>query len=227
MNKKMMLLALSVVSAALFALPAVAAANPAAHISATENFTVSGTKTVLLETHSGEKVECHPTAQVPAVTGTGSFENTTTGSVKLTFHGCTTTTIFGSIHCQSAGQPTGTITSTVLPFHLIGTLGPENAGVLITPTANSNEHFATFTCAGIQKIVSGNGVLGTITSPKCGAAATKTATLSFEQDPAKTGFQKHTNLTGVTYSLKSNGTQAAQIAEANLNFVNTKSITCT
>jgi hypothetical protein len=221
MSKKMMLLALSVVSAALFALPAVAAATTA-HLSATSTFTVSkgATETVELETTGGEKVQCHS-----GVSGKGSFVTTTTGNLELTFHGCTTTVpIFGTLNCSSSGAPTGTIVTTTLPFHLISKVsGSGTPGVLITPAAG--EHFATFVCGGIaERKVTGNGVIGTITSPGCGVASL-TATLKFEQ--GATGVQKHATHTGVTYGLKSNGTPAAQIAEGKITFPAPRSITCT
>lgn len=220
MSKKIMLLALSVVSAALFALPAVAAATPA-HLSATSTFTVSkgAVETVELETVEGEKVQCHA-----GVSGTGNFENTTTGTLNLLFHGCTTSTIFGNLNCTSTGQPSGTIATTTLPFHLISKVsGSGTPGVLITP--GTGEHFATFICGGIaERKVTGNGVIGTIISPACGVSST-TATLKFEQSP--TGVQKHTSHTGVTYGLKSNGIGAAQVAEGKITFPAPRSIVCT
>jgi len=217
MNKKMMLLALSVVSAALFALPAVASATPA-HISATENFTISGTETVTLEDDGGAKVECHS-----GVSGSGSFENTTTGTINLTFSGCTSS----GISCNSSGAAAGTIVTTALPFHLV-MLAANSPGVLITPNAGgTGTHFATFNCTiFVKKEVTGNGVLGTITSPACGVA-NKTATMSFAQDPAKTGSQLHPTYTGTTYQLKGNGTNSAQIATGQIHFANAKTISCT
>lgn len=212
MNKKMMLLALSVVSAALFALPAVASATPA-HINAPEAFTISGTETVTLEQDDGLKVECHAST---SVTGSGNFENTTTGTIQLLFHGCTSS----GINCNSEGQPSGTITTTVLPFHLVTLSG--KGGVLIT---SNNGHFATFNCTiFVKKEVTGNGVLGTITSPECGKAS-KTAAISFAQ--GATGSQLHPTYTGTTYQLKSNGTNSAQIASGQIHFPVEKTLTCT
>jgi hypothetical protein len=215
-----------VVSAALFALPAVAAAT-SAHLSATSTFTVSkgATETVELETAGGEKVQCHA-----GVSGSGSFENTTTGSLNLVFHGCTMTFMTLHLNCTSSGQPAGAIATTTLPFHLISTVsGSGTPGVLITPGASNPEgkpHFATFICGGIaERKVTGNGVIGTITSPACGVAST-TATLKFEQS-ANTGVQKHTTHTGVVYGLLWNGTPAAQIAEGRINFAAARSIVCT
>lgn len=224
MSKKMMLLALSAVAAALFALPAVASATPA-HISAAENFTVTkGAVSALglLETTGGEKVEC-----AGGVSGTGTFENTTTGTITLEFSGCANA-------CQSSAAEGGTpvanqIRTTALPFHLI-TGSTTNAAILITPNAATGV-FAHFNCAFgfVQRTVKGNGVIGTITSPNCGAAAAKTGVVKFEQTA---GVQKHTTYTGVTYGLTSGPpagpfVPAGEQAEGQLHFANAKSIVCT
>jgi hypothetical protein len=229
MSKKMVFLALSVVSGALFILPAVASATPA-HISATENFTVTKgvTETTTFETTSGEKFECHK-----GVTGVGSWHSTTTGTLTLEFHECTTT-VFGSVVtcttdvAEGGTGISGTVSTTHLPFHLIM---PEpkgqHAGMLITPTAGTNNHFATFTCGGglVTKKVTGNGIIGMIASPTCGTAST-TATLKFEQG-ATTGVQKYSTYTGATYGLLMNGTAMAQVGERRLHFGSAKSILCT
>lgn len=215
MSKKMMLLALSVAVAALFALPAVASATPA-HISATENFTVTSTTPTFLEDKNGSKVVCSK-----GVTGNGTFENTTTGSINLTFHGCR------SVEPNVACGTEETIVTTTLPFHLIS-LAANSPGVLITPNAG---HFATFNCTiFVKKEVKGNGILGTITAPKCNVVPPEestTATLKFQQNPAKTGSQLHETYTGVTYQLTSNGVNAAQDGEGQIHFNNAKSLTCT
>ncbi len=226
MSKKMMLLALSVVSAALFALPAVASATPA-HINSADPFTVSkgATANSVLETTGGQKIEC-----TNGVTGNGSWHSTTTGTLTLEFHGCTTETPFGHLACTTRASEGGTgisetISTTKLPFHLIS-LGNNKGGVLITPN-ESTGYFAHFTCGGglVSRSVGGNGVIGTITMPECGTAST-TATLKFEQEG--TGLQKHTTHTGVEYHLQSpTGTKAAQVSEAQLHFPEANEIVCT
>ena len=227
MSKKMMLLALSVVSAALFALPTVASATPA-HISATENFTVSpgAIQTVELETTAGEKYSCHG-----GRTGSGSWHSTTTGTMQLEYHGCTAQTVFGNLtcttHASEGGTPvSGTVSTTKLPFHLI-TIANHTPGILITPNSETNV-FAHYTCGGglVQKTVTGNGLIGTITSPTCGTPST-TATMKFEQGPT-TGTQKHTTHTGVNYHLESPaGTKMALVAERRFHFAQARTITCT
>jgi hypothetical protein len=212
MSKKMMLLAISVVSAAFFVMPAVASATSAHISSAAGTFTIAPNGATELETTGGEKVTC-----TGGVKGSGTFENTTTGNLNLTFHGCSSS----GFSCNSTGQPAGTIATTALPFHLI-TIAAGSPGVLITPAAGN--HFASFNCFIVPKTVNGNGVIGTITSPKCGTAST-TAALSFEQ--GATGLQKHTTHTGVNYHLESGGQKAAQISKATLTFPGSRTLTCT
>jgi len=226
MTKRMMLLALSVVSAILFALPAIASATPA-HISATESFTVEkgAVETTILETSSGEKMEC-----TKGVTGSGTWHSTTTGTVTLEFNDCTVVTPFGTLGCTTHAAEGGTpvanqIRTTELEFHLI-MIAPNTPGTLLTPAAGGV--FAHFTCGGglVTKTWTGNGLIDTTTSPACGVAST-TATLKFEQS-ATTGLQKHTTYTGVNYHLESPaGTKMAVTGEAKIKFPVAKSIVCT
>ena len=228
MTKRMMLLALSIVSAVVFALPAIASATPA-HISATENFTVSKGAAVgnfVWETTAGERTEC-----LNGVTGSGNWHSTTTGTLTLEFNECRAVTPFGNLNCTTHSAEGGTpvanqIRTTVLEFHLI-MIEPNRPGILLTPNTDTGV-FAHYTCGGglIQKTLVGNGIIGTITSPECGVVST-TATLKFEQG-ASTGIQKHTTWTGVNYHLeKPAGTKAALIGEARLHFAAAKSFICT
>jgi len=222
-----MLLALSVVSAILFALPAIASATPA-HISATEPFTVEkgAVETGVLETTGGEKVEC-----TKGLTGSGTWHSTTTGTVTLEFNECKAITPFGNLACTTHAAEGGTpvanqIRTTELEFHL-GIDASGNIIILITPDTTTGV-FAHFTCGGglVKKTVEGNGVIGTVTSPACGVAST-TATLKFEAS-ATTGIQKHTTYTGVNYHLESPaGTKASEAAEGKIKFPVSKSIVCT
>lgn len=220
----MMLLALSVVTAALFALPPVASATPA-HITPIGNFTVTkgaSKETATLHTAGGEKVECHK-----GVTGSGSFENSTTGTLNLEFHDCTSSGFTCTSHASEGGTGiSGTISTTPLPLHLI-MVEKSKPGVLLTP--NASGFFAHFTCAGglVVRTVTGNGIIGTITSPGCGVASS-TATLKFEES-AVTGIQKHTTYTGTPYHLHSvNGTKAAETAEGQIHFsTGARTISCT
>jgi hypothetical protein len=186
MNKKIMMLALAAVSAAMFALPAVASAE-LAHIGATGAINVTGGAGTLTRA-DGNNVSG------TGVTGVGSFTTTTKGKVVLTFTGAKSTSL--GVHCQTTGKPTGEIVTTELEFHLI-TVTKNVPGILITSNAG---HFATFECAGATVSVNGPGILGEITSPACGGKATEAA-LSFTS--AKAGTQTHTTWTGTTYDLES------------------------
>jgi hypothetical protein len=214
MNKKMMLLAVAAVSAAMLAVPAFASAQ-SAHLSLNPGaFTLKGGVSNLSRVAGGGS-----TGQ--ETTGSGNFENTTTGTIKLTFHkvnagilGNCASTAEG--HSFAAGA--GTVTTTTLPFHLI-TLPTESPAILITPSATG--HFASYTCQLGTVVVggAGKGVIGTITSPKCGEAST-TAVAKFT---GTNGVQAHTNYTGTKYTLESsvNGgafSQSAMTAEATITF---------
>jgi hypothetical protein len=202
--KKSLLLALAVVSAAMLAVPALASAQTA-HLSATSAFTVTGGASTLATT-SGV------TTAGTSVTGTGEFTTTTTGTLKLIFHGVTEE-IFGT-KCGSTGQGhaenSGTVTTTDLTFHLI-MLATNKPGILITPNAATSV-FAHFKCLGIETTVTGSGILGTITAPACGVASS-TATLKFRS--TSNGHQEHKLYTGVNYDLHT-GPNANQTASMNV-----------
>jgi len=225
MNKKLMLLALAAVSAAIFALPSVASAA-FAHISSTGNFTLANEgNTTLTEHGKTTKVTC------TSATGTGAFTTTTEGSLTISFHGCTEN-VFGSECTGNAGgvhESKGTITTTSLKFHLIE-IENNVPGVLLTA---NNGHFATFTCAGglVSKVVGGNGIVGQITST-CGVSNT-THTIDFETVANTVGStQKYTQTTttGNIFDLTSNATTtASQVGSGNITFSDgtARSIVCT
>ena len=226
MNKKMMLLALAAVSAVLFALPAVASAGTWHAETATGgspgSFSGTSVETTELNATSGTNVKC------TSVTTSGSFDagSTTTGTVTFTFHGCTGP--FGA-HCTSAGQPTGTIVTTLLPFHLVHLEADKTKpGILITPNAG---HFATFSCLGISTVVSGNGIAGELTSPACGASSTS-ATFKFQK--ASNGHQKWNQITttGTVYDLSSSVgggalSTSSQDGNGSITFGQSTKVNCT
>jgi hypothetical protein len=222
MTKKMMLLALAAVSAAMFALPAVASAgSPIVECgtSACGKFTSHGGSSVL-STTGGVTVTCSTN------TGSGNLTTTTTGDIKFTFHGCTES-VFGS-ECHSTGQPEGTIVTTEFLFHTTYlTDDKKTPGVLVTPAAN--EHFASFTCFGgfSNHEVKGNGVMGRLTAPGCGGtSATKSLTLSFEATSHGQQKYKQVTATGTSYDLNDNGTTAAMSAEGTATLASNPTITC-
>jgi hypothetical protein len=222
-------LALAVVSAALFALPAVASAQ-SWHISQTTAFSVTGAGGNL-STVSGTTVSCSST------TGSGSFSTTTEGSVSLIFHGCLTGGFFS---CTTPGQSAGTITvSNKFDGIMVATNKP---GVLLTPSGASSTEatpsdpvnkgkklLTEFVCAGITTKVYGNGVIGTIHSPAnpCGATGT-TWGLNFEKSAH--GQQKHKLWTGKEYDLitgaEGHPTSALE-GTATLHFPASRTMTCT
>jgi len=220
MSKKMMLLALSAVCAALFALPAVASANPPAHLEGLKDtsFTVHAGPGSL-STTGGETVTCTTT------TGGGKLETTTTGSLSLIFHGCKAKTPFGELTCTTSGQSSGTIATTALSFHLIsGATSTARPFILVTPNA-ATATYAHFVCGGfVNKTVEGTGLLGTITAPGCDTAASK-ATVDF--NALGHGLKQHTTITGTTYTFTSNGTTAAMDTTPTITFKESGFLNCT
>jgi hypothetical protein len=185
MSKKFMVLALAVVSAAFFALPAMASAQEI-HLEPAEAFSVAGS--------GGElRGEGEPTITCTTTGGTGKYDtgSTTTGTATLDFTGCHTSVFGFTASCNTSGAASGTITSSGA-FHLI-TISSGVPGVLLTTTPT------TIICAGISNIAVTGNVIGTITSPKCGESS-KVLTLSFT---ATGTVQNHLTYTGTKYDLLS------------------------
>jgi hypothetical protein len=217
MSKKMMLLALAAVSAAMFALPAVASAGTwdiePANGSSTINFTVSG-GTAQLTTSGGNPVHC------TSISGKGHYSSKTGGTINLTFHGCTTSTIFGTVSCGSSG----TITTTTLAFDNVHLEAAKTTpGILITSNAG---HFATFSCSIVNVTVTGNGVIGQITAPKCGETK-NTATVSFTSKSAGVQTWSQVTTTGTVFGLKKGEESASQDATATITFTENAKLNCT
>jgi hypothetical protein len=220
MNKKIMLLALAAVSAGVLALPAMASALTPLHL----NPTPSGTKTIdngtfapTLSTSGGTTVVCD------SVTGSATFNaGGTTGTMSLKFGpNCRV----GFIGCNSTGETGGNIATTALPFDLV-TLPGESPGVLVTPNAGgTGNHFATFSCFGVQTVVSGNGVIGTIEN-QCGETSQE-AKINF--NALEHGVQEHTTVEGTEteYDLKKGAETAAQDATGTVTFKENIKLECT
>jgi hypothetical protein len=185
-NKTLLAAALAVFAFA--AMPAVASA-------ASVDFP-GGKRHFVIDQHVGNPVLKTAELEVSctAFSGTGAFENSETGWIEITFHGCKS---FGFFNCTTSGQTTGTIKTTKLQFHVEPVNG--EPGVLITPNAG---HFATFACFGITTKVEGNGVIGTITSPGWDVASDE-ATVAFTQT---NGVQDHmtTDTSSTEYDLVAN-----------------------
>jgi hypothetical protein len=225
----MILLALSAVTAAILVVPSMASAagwdiDPTPTEAKPLTFTTSGGEAKLT---SAQTVTC------AANTGSGKYTTATTGKVSLKFTGCKGP-FFTT--CTTAGQASGTIVTTELEFHNIMIentvqLVGGTPGILITPNGG---HFASFTCSvigiNINIAVSGNGIIGDISSPKC-AGSSKTATLNFES--SATGVQKfmQEETAGTKYDLTSseNGgapATASEDATGTITFGETATITC-
>jgi hypothetical protein len=221
MSKKIMLLALAAVSAAVFVLPATASALVPLHL----NPTPSGAKTIddtglvnpTLSLHDETTIECD------SFHGTANFNaGGTTGSISLTF-GPNCHVVGLGVSCTSTGETSGNIATLSLPFDLV-TLPNNFPGVLVTPNAAA-ARFATFSCFGIQTIVSGNGVIGTIEN-ECGETSEE-ADILF--DIVDHGTQKHTTVAGTetTYDLKKGTVTAAQEATGTITFKENIKLECT
>jgi hypothetical protein len=182
MSKKMMLLALAV--AAMFALPAAASAQEI-HFSGVTSFTGTGPAGTLSAANE-------PTISCTSNTSSGKFNSgsSTTGEVTLDFLGCTAEFFGIKGNCSTAGAATGTIASSGT-FHLITV--NSKPGILVTPVTT------TLICIGFSRIeVTGNGLIGTITSPACGGSS-KSMTVSFKSTGST---QEHLSYTSAIYDLE-------------------------
>jgi len=223
MSKKMMLLALAVVSAAFFALPAIASAEEI-HLEPGngEAFEVTGP--------GGElRAESEPTITCEKTDGKGNFDvgSSTTGTTELDFTGCHTT-IFGfTAKCRSEGSALDNTIATKGTFHLITTETTAKTfvpAILVTPVTTK------IVCAGISSVTVTGNVIGTITSPKCGESS-KTVGLSFTATGTK---QDHIVYTGKEYDLKAytgsettNEKTAALVGTATNTTTNAQKLNCT
>jgi hypothetical protein len=185
MKNKMLLLGMGALVALVFAaLPAVASAKEW-HLHNQSNgvpgaFTSAGGASSL--TAEGKQpVKCTSNS------GTGKYTTETTGTIELTFKGCTTEISEGSgaVNCTTSGQATGVVTTNTAVFHNVE-LEPNPAieplGVLITePVDGSGKGigFATFVCGGLQTIKVTGNVIGEITSKNCNSMKSKSMEINF------------------------------------------------
>src|SRR4051794_32983245 len=186
MSKKIMLLALTVVSAALFILPAMTTAAEI-HIEGATGKTATASAAGGNFVSSGE-----PTITCMTLAASGSFTSETTVSVDQSYGGCSTTILGVTLHCRTTTEGTGVIkTSNV--FHLITIDTISKPGILMTPP------FSTVICGegfSERKLqVDGNGAIGTVTSPACGGSSSS-MTISFSAPGAS---QEHKLYTGTSY----------------------------
>jgi hypothetical protein len=116
-----------------------------------------------------------------SATGTGQYSSATKGSLTFTLSGCVD--LPSKVSCTSAGQVAGTIVTETLPFSN-PYLKPSKTtpGMLLTPNLGG---FAVFQCGSAKFEVEGNGIIGDLTSPKCGETST-TATVDWESSAEAT-----------------------------------------
>jgi hypothetical protein len=142
------------------------------------------------------------------------------------FTGCTES-VFKSA-CTTGAKASGTIETTPLTYHNIYvSAGKSSPAVLITPNAKSGV-FAHFVCAGglVTKTITGNGLIGTLTKPKCGETA-KEFEFAFEQ--VANGLQKHmqTTSTGTKFDLKDGESTLSLVTSMRVTLLGTTaSLTC-
>jgi hypothetical protein len=220
MSKKITLLVAGALAAFAFAaLPAIASADPALD-PAGGKFPVSVTEAggVAKLTTTSLTVTCQTS------TGSGSLESSGTGSITFTFHTCT-----GPLgaSCTSAGQPSGTIHTSLFSWHLKYKKGTKKPVSLITANAG---HFATFACAGITTEVLGNGIIGEVTSPECGKAST-TSTVSYKSTSAGNQEIKEVEGEATVWDLKSKTSGGSEVTAAEdgsgtLTFGESVTLTC-
>jgi hypothetical protein len=193
MSKKMMLLALAVASAALFALPAFASAEEI-HWDTAATFTGTGAGGTL-KAKGEPTITCGGTDVTNGTISAGG----TTGTMTLDFTSCHTF-IFGiTAKCHTAGSPLDNTIASSGTSHLItwkNTSGTAFPAVLVTTVTTE------IICAGISSTHVEGNVIGTITSPACGTSS-KTMTLSFTSSVNASGdvTQTHELYTGKNYDL--------------------------
>jgi hypothetical protein len=183
MSKKIMLLALAVASVAMFALPAAASAQEI-HLEGITSF--SGTAGAGSLTAEGEPIITCESGDVSGTVSAGG----TTGEISLDFTGCHTTVLGFTAKCRTTGSALDNTIKSSGVFHLI-TISSGVPGILVTPVVT------TITCAGISNTVTGGNIIGTITSPACGAKS-KSMTTKFV---AAGSVQEHKTYTGSTFNL--------------------------
>jgi hypothetical protein len=204
MSKKMMLLALAVISATAFALPAGASAVEN-HLTKVTSF--SGTVNPTSFTAKEEPVmTCGDAANINHVNGTVSAGGTT-GNLEMDFTGCHFATFGFTANCRTEGSPFNNTIKWSATFHLITTSLGKSA-ILITPI------HSTVICAGISNITTTGNFIGTVTKPGCGES-TNSMAIKFV---AAGATQEHKTYTGVNYNLTSQTGTSGTIKEAGISW---------
>jgi hypothetical protein len=185
-----MLLTLAMIGVALLALPAASSAEEI-HLDKITDFEGLGGGATL--SASGEPtITC---GGPDIIAGTVAFGGTT-GTIATNYTECHVTFIGMTLPCRTPGSVAENTIAASGTFHLITWKNGSGAvfpAMLVTPKT------IEIVCGGITKLtVEGNGVIGTILSPACGAES-KEVKLSFS---AAGATQSHMEYTGVKYDLK-------------------------
>jgi hypothetical protein len=184
MNKKLVLLALAVASAALFALPPAASAAEL-HLDTATSFTgTGGASSIVAE--SEPTITCESTDVTNGTISAGG----TTGTFHLDFTGCHASVFGLTAKCHTTGSALDNTTTASGTFHIIT---QSSSLIVILLTIAPSE----IICAGISSTYVEGNVIGTITSPKCGETSSKLS-LSFS---ATGSTQNHLEYTGKKYDL--------------------------
>jgi hypothetical protein len=120
---------------------------------------VAGTGEKVVLRTPATTVTCTESEESWAGSGSGEFNDSSSGEVEFTFHSCKAP---GGIKCTSPGQAKGTVKTKPLPVELtyLSDAGP---GLALGSTA-----FMEMECSFLLKIVVSGGVLGTIPVPALG-----------------------------------------------------------
>jgi hypothetical protein len=203
MSKKMMLLALAVVSATALALPAGASAieNHLLNVTKFSGTVGAGTLTAAEE----PVITCGDATNVNHVNGTVSAGGTT-GTLDMDFTGCHTSVFGFTAACKTEGAPLNNTIKTSGIVHFV-VLPKVTSAILVTP-----EH-TTIICAGISNTTVTGNLIGTVLKPACGEASNK-MTIKFSATGA---VQEHKEYTGVKYNLTAQTGTSGAIKEAGLS----------
>lgn len=199
MGKKIKLLTLVAVTAALFALPATGSAQEI-HFEGPTTFTGSGGAASIV-------VSGDPTLTIESIDVTNGTLSAggTTGTMTLDFTGCHATVLGFTVKCHTAGSPSDNTVAWAGSFHLITW---KNASGTAFPAFMFTPNTLEITFGGISNMhFEGNGIIGTITSPACGTSSTTTG-LSFS---ATGSTQNHIAYTGTNYDLKGKTVGGSQL----------------
>jgi hypothetical protein len=198
-----------------FALLALIATAAPSALAVTPEVDGGGTNVSAHSAGSTMTMNGEPTITCATGFGSGKRISSTTGEGELLMTGCHTFVFGFKVNCTSEGKPGGQIVVQNSVTHLVYL--DENhtkVGALATPPASGV--FTKFTCAGISTIeVKGNGVLGEVTSPKCGQTSTSATVVA--RATGSTQEYRQIEETGTFYELKA-ATSGGEFKSAGTNW---------